>query len=366
MRFVRGFAAVAAATALVLSGAPAVSASGSAGGSESISAEKKLTPEQKKKIRRIKQDYVNEVLALVHRRAAQEAALTEVWEVESQAAWRQIRFISAEIERRSADGASEEEIARLESALEAQRDYLVRLDAEYKVDMKVVARWYKKAVRAAKKAMREAIEAVRSESGEAEEPPTVVEAHRISAWQDCPTDPLLDQFVEGSNAGKSAYGLCVKAARKARTGESERAVIYAFWVLGSPIVCPSDPDREGESYDSSSLVSRAYRSAGLEAFEVDGRSLTTSEIFGTDGNELPDWATKVKAKKAKPGDIWGYRFNDSVLGVELGIGGGASITAMGPCGSTVKVDDLLTKKVKKSSKVKSLGVIKVDPELARF
>lgn len=153
----------------------------------------------------------------------------------------------------------------------------------------------------------------------------------ITVWQDCPTDPALDEFVTGKFEGKSAYSLCVKAVRKARTVEAGAALVSAFWSLGEPLALTGE-GREDTAYDAGSLVSRSFAYAGLSAFQPGGQSLTSAQILGRSGYALPDFMDKMK--KGKPGDIVGLEIKKSKLvSASISIGGGAVISAAGLCGS---------------------------------
>lgn len=188
------------------------------------------------------------------------------------------------------------------------------------------------------------------------------EPRNISVWTDCPEDPALNEFVTGKSADKGAYYLCVEAVRKARTPEAGYAIVQAFWALGSPVACVPTEDREGDSYDSSSLISRAYAAAGLDRFTVEGNSLNSAQILGQNGESLPDFM--VATNKAKPGDILGYRTTTraKLYFVNMSVGRGSVITAAGACGDVVRVTDTVKSRKKGPTLV---GAYYVDPDLAR-
>ena len=199
-------------------------------------------------------------------------------------------------------------------------------------------------------------------AGAASAPGSGTAPRNISVWSDCPEDPALNEFVTGKNADKGAYYLCVDAVRKARTPETEYAIVQAFWALGSPVACTPLGDREGDSYDSSSLISRSYASAGLDRFIIDGNSLNSAQILGQNGETRPDFI--VATKKAKPGDILGYRTTTraKLYFVNMSVGSGSVITAAGACGDVVRVTDTVKSRKKGPTAV---GVYYVDPALAR-
>lgn len=183
----------------------------------------------------------------------------------------------------------------------------------------------------------------------------------IMPWQDCPEDPALNEYVTGKNADKGAYFLCVSAVQKARTVEAGYALVQAFWALGSPITCSPSDDREGDAYDSSSLVSRSYAAAGLDKFRPDDQSLSAVQLLGQNGDTRPDFI--IPAKKAKPGDILGYQAatRAKLYFVTMSTGSGSVITAAGACGDVVRVTD--TTKTRKKGPI-YLGAYYVDPTKA--
>lgn len=177
----------------------------------------------------------------------------------------------------------------------------------------------------------------------------------------CPTnDDVPAESLTGNAAGKDVQALCEAALAGARTAEAAQAISYAFWALGSDIVCVGQ-DRMGDrSYDTSSLIARAYASAGLTALAGDNWAISSRDIIGWDGVARADWS--IKTKRAKPGDIIGYKtaLKHSRI-TDMRITKNLVITAAGMCGTDiVRLADTL----KNKGKLKRTGYYYVDPELA--
>lgn len=178
----------------------------------------------------------------------------------------------------------------------------------------------------------------------------------------CPSNSDVPaEALTGKAAGVNIKKLCEKSVKKAATVEAGEAIIYAFWALGSDVVCPTG-DRMGDrQYDTSSLIARAYASAGLDALAGDDWAVSSRNIIGWDGVPRADWSVKVK--RAKPGDIIGYKTGSKTSRVtDMFITKKLSITAAGSCaGDIVTLGDAL----KTGGSIKRTGYYTIDPALAR-
>lgn len=180
----------------------------------------------------------------------------------------------------------------------------------------------------------------------------------------CPTnDDIPAEAITGSAEGKDIQALCEKAIAGARTPEAAQAISYAFWALGSNLACVGE-DRMGERlYDTSSLIARAYVSAGLTALGGDDWAISSRNIIAWGGVPRADWS--IPTKTAKPGDIIGYKTPAKTARItDMWITKKLVITAAGICGPDGDVVRLADTR-KNGDGIKRTGFYYVDPELAR-
>jgi hypothetical protein len=178
----------------------------------------------------------------------------------------------------------------------------------------------------------------------------------------CPTnDDVPAEALTESAANVNVQALCEKAVKGARTPEAGEAIKYAFWALGSQLACTAEDRTADRTYDTSSLIARAYASAGLTALAGEDWAVSSRNIIGWDGVPRADWS--IKSKSAKPGDVIGYKVaTPNVRVTDMRISKKLVITAAGVCGSdVVRLADTL----QNGDGIKRVGYYYIDPELAR-
>lgn len=110
--------------------------------------------------------------------------------------------------------------------------------------------------------------------------------------QGCPSSAPAGTLLDGA---PSLASLCSQSVAEARSAQAASAIIYALDHLGDPY---SQPLRNARGYyDCSSLVSRAYQSAGVPIAPPGQNAPTTYAIASA------PWAVRESLSQAKPGDL---------------------------------------------------------------
>lgn len=117
----------------------------------------------------------------------------------------------------------------------------------------------------------------------------------------CPTSvPSGTLWDDSGRIGVSR--LCRQAVTEAPTPQARTAIRAAFHMLGAPYACGDVGRVSRFRYDCSSLVSRAYATAGIPAAGPTWSS-STRDMVPWDGRRLAPWASYIEPASIKPGDL---------------------------------------------------------------
>ena len=150
----------------------------------------------------------------------------------------------------------------------------------------------------------------------------------------CPTSAPQGS-LRGSASNMGVFELCARSVEAASSPQAAKAIKYVFSKLGVPYAC-GGVGRDSDSFDCSSLVSRAYQHAGLKT-RVDGWSPTTHLMIPDKGLSMVPWLNRVQ--DAKPGDLALYVMNTGASQHVAMVLSDGLMVHTSRCGDVVNVTD---------------------------